>query len=257
MGKADLHIHTIASPDGTATLQAVLESASQLALDVIAITDHDDIGASLEAEGMASRYPLRVIPGAEISTREGHLVALFIRRNIPAGLSLIETLVRIGYMGGLAIAAHPGQPIPNSLPLRSLRKAIAHPYAGRVLHGIEICNANPTHSVFNSYSRKAAERLPLARVASSDAHLASMIGAAITHFEGQTCLDLRRALERRMSRPELVNHESATAVFMRWLQAYVQTRLPSSGLARGFNNTGRPEDIKKPFQTIYPRILPP
>lgn len=43
MGLADLHMCTIFSYDGTATVPAVLERAKQVRLDVIAITNHDEI----------------------------------------------------------------------------------------------------------------------------------------------------------------------------------------------------------------------
>ena len=49
MGLADLHMHTIYSYDGTATIPAVLRRAHEIGLDVIAITDHDEIGGALEA----------------------------------------------------------------------------------------------------------------------------------------------------------------------------------------------------------------
>jgi predicted metal-dependent phosphoesterase TrpH len=49
MGLADLHIHTIYSYDGTASVPAVLARAKQIGLDVIAITDHDEIVGSLKA----------------------------------------------------------------------------------------------------------------------------------------------------------------------------------------------------------------
>ena len=43
MGLADLHMHTIYSYDGTATVPAVLRRAHEIGLDVIAITDHDEV----------------------------------------------------------------------------------------------------------------------------------------------------------------------------------------------------------------------
>ncbi len=89
MGKADLHIHTAYSMDGTTSVREALESALHAGLDVIAITDHDQVRGSLEARAISTEYGIEVITGAEVSTKEGHLVVLFIEENIhpPSSLS--------------------------------------------------------------------------------------------------------------------------------------------------------------------------
>lgn len=221
MGKADLHMHTIHSFDGTATVRAVLKQAADHAkLDVIAVTDHDEVRGSLEARALAAEYGIEVITGAEISAREGHVVALFIEKNIPKGLPLVETLERIGDLGGIAIAAHPNHPVPGSLPLQSLNEAVAHARAGRVLRGIEVFNMNPSHSPFNRLSQEAAARLPLTQIGSSDAHLAGMVGAGITHFEGSNATDLRAAIESGATHPAQINFEAPGRILLRWLRHY-------------------------------------
>jgi predicted metal-dependent phosphoesterase TrpH len=233
MGKADLHIHTTYSFDGTASVAEVLESAARAGLDVIAVTDHNGVQGALEALGLAGEFGLQVIPGIEISTAEGHLLALFIEQAIPARLSLVETLLKIGEQGGMAIAPHPDHPAPSSLPLRAILAALEHPLACRVLQGIEVCNMNPTHSIFNKRSEKAATALSIARIASSDAHLAVMVGAGVTCFEGRTPADLRRAIESRSTLPEQVNREWPLRVFLRWAKLYNQRIKSRPELSRG------------------------
>lgn len=224
MSKADLHIHTTYSTDGTASVREALESAARAGLDVIAITDHDEVRGSLEARAISTEYGVQVIPGTEVSTKEGHLVVLFIERTIPAGMSLIDTLIAVRELGGMAIVPHPDQTVRNSISLRDLRRALEHPQAREALHGIEVCNMNATHSPFNQRSQKAAATLSLAQIASSDAHTASMIGAGITHFEGSTTRDLRRALQRHATQPEQINHEHPLRVFINWLGLYIQRK---------------------------------
>ena len=107
MGLADLHLHTIYSYDGTAPLPAVLTRAKQLGLDVIAITDHDEIAGALKALEIAPLYGVEVIPGVEITTAEGDLLALFIKEKVAAGLSLVETVLKVRELGGVCIAPHP------------------------------------------------------------------------------------------------------------------------------------------------------
>jgi hypothetical protein len=79
---------------------------------------------------------------------------------------------------------------------------------------------NPTHSIFNKRSERAAASLPLARVACSDAHLADMVGAGVTHFDGQMPADLRHAIELRSTLPELVNREWPLRVLLRYARLY-------------------------------------
>jgi predicted metal-dependent phosphoesterase TrpH len=233
MGKADLHIHTTYSFDGTASVREVLRSGAKAGLDVIAITDHDEVCGGPEARQLASESGVQVIPGVEVSTRDGHLVALFIEQPITPKLSLIETLLEVGEQGGIAIAPHPDHPVPNSLPAGTIREALEHPLACNFLRGIEVCNMNPTHSLFNKRSVKAAASLPLARIGSSDAHLADMVGAGVTNFEGLTPADLRRTIELRATRPEQVSHEWRFLVFMRWARLYSQRHKSLPGLAQG------------------------
>ncbi len=97
MGLADLHIHTTYSWDGTCGVADVLAQASiEAELDVIAITDHDSIAGALEAMDLAPDYGLEVVLGCEVSTAEGHLLALFVQEPIPPAKSLLETLADIG-----------------------------------------------------------------------------------------------------------------------------------------------------------------
>ena len=114
MGKADLHIHTTYSMDGTASVREVLESAIRAGLDVIAVTDHNEVCGALEAREACARFGVEIVPGVEVSTRDGHLVALFVDQNIPRNMSIVETLLLISEMGGIAIAPPPQQPVPAS-----------------------------------------------------------------------------------------------------------------------------------------------
>ena len=79
MGLADLHIHSIYSYDGTTSITAALARARQIGLNVIAITDHDEINGSLKALELAPRYGLEVIPGIEVTTAEGGIMQRALR----------------------------------------------------------------------------------------------------------------------------------------------------------------------------------
>jgi predicted metal-dependent phosphoesterase TrpH len=51
-GRADLHIHTLAS-DGVSSVADILAAAEAIGLDVIAITDHERVDAAHAARKMA------------------------------------------------------------------------------------------------------------------------------------------------------------------------------------------------------------
>jgi hypothetical protein len=237
MGKADLHIHTIYSWDGTCSVPAVLKQAShKLHLDVIAITDHDEIAGALEAVNLAPRYGIEVIPGIEISTAEGHLLALFIREMIPAGLPLVDTILRVGKAGGLCIAAHPTARGSSSLSEAAIRGALRNPEAARTLLGIEVYNASIVHRAGNVHARAMARTLPLARTGSSDAHLIWAIGRGLTRFAGRTAGDLRQAIESRSTRVEVGEGIWPAGMILSWVQGYLLRK------AGWIQNNLHPED---------------
>jgi predicted metal-dependent phosphoesterase TrpH len=196
MGLADLHIHTTYSRDGTASVESMVRyAAERTELQVIAITDHDEIQGAREAVELGGRYGIYVIPGSEISTTEGHLLALFLDACVPAGLSLVETVLRVGEQGGLCIAPHPTAPRVRSLSETSLRIALRDPDVRQILVGIEACNAGLIDPQSNGEALRLARRLRKAQVGSSDSHLPWTIGSAATAFAGATPAELRRALE--------------------------------------------------------------
>lgn len=127
MGFADIHIHTIYSHEAATTVRGVLKQASSVGLNVIAITDHDDIRGTFDARELASQYNLEVIPCAEVGTKDGHLLALYIEKNPRRGLPLANTLKLIGDMGGIAVAPHPFNQLPGSLSMDNVVTTLTKP----------------------------------------------------------------------------------------------------------------------------------
>ena len=77
----DLHAHTTAS-DGSYTPTELVRYAKKKGLSAIAITDHDTVAGVEEASIEGRKLGIRVIPGAELSTRmddcDVHMTSLFI-----------------------------------------------------------------------------------------------------------------------------------------------------------------------------------
>lgn len=224
MGLADLHIHTIYSYDGTASVPSVLRRAKEAGLDVIAITDHDEINGALHALELASHYGIHVIPASEITTSEGDLLALFINKKITPGLSLIETILRVRDEGGICIAPHPmaGGFGMKSLSAYSILKALKHPLASETLIGIETYNATAIDRMGNYYAKLFANGLNIAQTGSSDAHVIDTIGFGATEFEGNTPQNLLNSLKNKTTKARKQNEWSAFQIISNWGFRYVE-----------------------------------
>jgi predicted metal-dependent phosphoesterase TrpH len=196
MGLADLHVHTIFSYDGSASVSSVLARARQVGLDVIAVTDHDEIRGSLRAQELAPRYGLEAIPGIEITTAEGDLLALNITKKVPRDLPLIDTVLRVGELEGFCIPPHPmaGGLGMKSLSATSIAAALRQPDAARILLGIETYNATALDRKGNYRASVLAEKFGIPQTGSSDAHVAAAVGLGATEFAGHTASDLFRAI---------------------------------------------------------------
>jgi predicted metal-dependent phosphoesterase TrpH len=200
LGSADLHLHTLAS-DGLVSAQDLVEFVEhETDLDVIAVTDHDEMTAALEAREWAVRhsYRVQVIPGVEVSTRAGHLLALFVEERPPALRGLQATAEWVLERDGLCLAPHPFTRWTHSLNRRTLSAATE---AG-LIAGVEVLNASLAGRGSQPHALRFATAHHLASVGSSDAHMMSMVGLARTRFPGRTPDDLRRAIEHGATQAE-------------------------------------------------------
>ena len=249
MGTADLHIHSVYSHDATTTVRAILKQAADVGLSVIAVTDHDEILGSLEAHELAPKYGIESIPAVEVTTKDGHLVALFVETVPPPRLSLVDTLIHIGKLGGVAFAPHPFNNLPGSLSMEAVVGALTNPRAKGVLKGIETHNMG-TQS-FDSIAQKLSIYLPLAQIASSDAHFYWAIGAGRTEFPGETAQDLRNALDNNTTVPIPYMGEFSTKAILSWVRRVTMRRL---GYASDSPSATQPIHTQKMTKSFIQRI---
>jgi predicted metal-dependent phosphoesterase TrpH len=195
-GRADLHVHTLAS-DGVSSIEEILAFVVEgTQLDVIAIADHERVDAAHAARAIARArdLPVEVVIGEEVSTRGGHLLALFIEDPIPPLRSLRESIGLVHEQGGLAIPAHPLFPYPMCAQAWALRRLLASPDPRVRPDGVEAFNpttfGRPVHRRVVAF----AEEHGLAVVGNSDAHEAASVGVGWTTFPGRTAEDVRAAI---------------------------------------------------------------
>jgi len=217
--RADIHMHTSCS-DGLPSPEALARHLARTDLAVVAVTDHDTIeGALRVAAATAGRPGPEVVIGEEVSSAGGHILALYIERRIPPGMSPLATIDAIHDQGGLAIAAH-----PLSFPSTAGRRfflgvgtlAWTLPF-----DGVELVNGTPLAEVGNRKARlkhQLAGRAPAA-TGGSDAHVAAAVGHVHTVFRGTTAADLRMAIETSQTRPGVDHraHLLNTPAHVGWL----------------------------------------
>lgn len=171
--KIDLHVHTFHSYDSLITPKELVTYARKRGLDGVAITDHDRLDS---AQKIAKEEDFFIIPGMEITSLNGHIVALNVKEPVPRDLGVGETVDRIHDAGGLAVACHPITLFKGSLGKQ----------ADSRFDAIEVINASAipfNHSV--KQARRLASNLGVPQVAGTDAHYAPEIGYAYTLVDAE------------------------------------------------------------------------
>ncbi|MFC6874713.1 PHP domain-containing protein [Halobellus marinus] len=172
--RIDPHVHSDASYDGTDPVELLLEQAAEIGLDAVVVTDHDVIHESVRAAELAPQYGLVGIPGVEVSTADGHLLALGIEEMPPRRASMAETAAWVRERGGTSIVPHPFQRSRHGVRKRRLQ--------GVEPDAIEVYNSWAFTGWKNRRARRYAEAYGYPGVAGSDAHKVGYVGRAYTEI---------------------------------------------------------------------------
>ena len=255
LGRADLHIHTLASDGVSARSPRSWRPRTGTGLDVIAITDHERIDAAHRRtrHGRDRGMHMEVIVGEEVSTRGGHVLGLFIDERIRPWGSL-----RVGDCPD----PRPGGPRdrgPSARALsatcasgRSIRSLLADRRAGASRRRSRRSTQRPPARAGARKRLRSWPRSESRRSASSDAHRAEDVGQAFTTFEGSTAADLRRAIESRTTAWEGSKYTWPTqvATFRRQLGKYAAGVRDNVGGKVRRDGTGR--DLGYPGGRLRP-----
>ncbi|WP_435095965.1 CehA/McbA family metallohydrolase [Halarchaeum sp. P4] len=179
--RLDPHVHSDASYDGHEPVELILEHAADIGLDGVVITDHDEISASLRAARLAPDYGLVGVPGVEVSTQHGHLLAIGVTECPDPGMGYRETARTIRELGGVAVAAHPFQRSRHGVKRRHL--VPDEPEADHPVDAVEVYNSMLFTGYRNRRARRFARSRGLPAIGSSDAHYLMNVGRAYTEIE--------------------------------------------------------------------------
>lgn len=220
--RLDLHVHTVHSPDSRLSLDEIAARLSFVGLKGFALTDHNSVAAHAELPGLRKRYPgLLVIPGVEVSTREGHLLVFGVSEAPPPRRPLDETLRWAGSRGGVTALAHPLRPW-HGVGRRAAESA--------PVDAIETVNGH-TSAVANAKAELVAARRHLGSIGGSDVHEIADLGRAFTEFSSEldTVDALLDALRQRRT--------AGKGVSLRWRgRLRWSFRTATLRIARGFRS---------------------
>ena len=195
--KIDLHVHTDYSVDSTIKPEELALYARKRGLDGVAVTDHDRLDSALK---IRDEIDFLILPGIEISSLDGHVVGLNVKKTVPKGLTADETVERIHDSGGIAIACHPSSLFKGSGggSRGSLGESVNSKF-----DAVEVINSSAIPFRYSvEHNEKLASRLKIARVAGSDAHYAPEIGFAYTVIDAKPNQDdIVSAIEKCRCQP--------------------------------------------------------
>jgi predicted metal-dependent phosphoesterase TrpH len=177
--KAELHCHSKSNRlsyfpwfyDSVQTVEEIIAKSVEMNIRILSITDHDSLGGYWKAKEFIEKYNINIIlvPGCEITTKNGHILAFGILKEIKRKLTPEETISQIHSQGGLAIAAHPFGPMGLGKMVNKLE-----------IDGLEFGSLMTKR--WNNKTVKTADNLGINLIAGSDAHMIRNIGDGMTLF---------------------------------------------------------------------------
>ncbi|UCH31640.1 MAG: PHP domain-containing protein [Candidatus Bathyarchaeota archaeon] len=175
MIRVDLHLHTIFSGDSSLTPKFLVNQLhAHPFIKGVAITDHNTLEGYFQTRKLASAYEdLLILPGLEISTREGDLIILGVDEKPRVPIELSSAIEFAKANKGLVVIPH---------PYRSL--GIGKTAMTTKADAIEVLNPTATPNE-NMLARNLAKAISLPGIAGTDAHDPKEMWTVYTEVEAQ------------------------------------------------------------------------
>jgi len=169
--KIDMHVHSTYSGDSNGKPEEIIKKAEKVGLDGLAFMDHNTLEGYRSIKDIET--DLIIVPGIEVSTGEGHVMAIGIQEEIGKTPSIAGAIDLIEEQGAIAAAPH---------PYRYWSGMTEENLFNNRWTAIEGLNGRSWHSK-NVKARKAAEKMSLPMIAGSDCHRLKTVGKAYAIFE--------------------------------------------------------------------------
>lgn len=177
--RAELHCHSTSNRlsyfpwfyDAVQSVEEIIAQCLKLNIKILSITEHDSLNGFKKAKEFVDKFNLDmiIVPGMEISTIKGHMLAYGINEEIYKKQTPEETIKQIHQQGGIAIAAHTFGPMGLGNLVENLE-----------IDGLEIGSLLTKR--WNTKTARIADKLGISLIAGSDAHMVEDIGLGMTLF---------------------------------------------------------------------------
>ena len=210
--RVEFHCHTVYSKDSLTKPRDLVDSARQIGLDRLIVTDHNSMGGAFACKEID---PELVILGEEIMTTRGELLASFMTEEIPHSLSPMEAIQRLREQGAFISVSHPMDP-HRGWKKEDLLEIIPH------VDAIETFNSRCMSAIYNEAALAFAKEHDIPGTVGSDAHVTRELGRAILELPAFNNGDELRAVIRdgrpvvKLSSPA-IHFTSRYAVFKKKL----------------------------------------
>jgi len=169
--RVELHCHSVYSKDSLTRLERLPGICRARGIDRLVLTDHNTAQGALEA---ARRYPDLVIPGEEVMTTQGELLAWYVTEDVPPGLAPEEAIRRLREQGAVIGVSHPFDRYRSGAwQLENLLRIV------ELVDAIEVFNARCIHMEDNDRALAFAQKHDVLMTAGSDAHIRREYGRAV------------------------------------------------------------------------------
>lgn len=191
MKKVIFHVHTKYSKDSILTFPFLLIMCKLKKIDAIAITDHNTISGAIKYKPLLLKHHIDVIVSEEISTKEGEIIGLYLKKRVEPNLSVEETVQEIKKQDGLIYIPHP-------YDLKRQKSVISSNALKRIKNDvdfIECHNGRNAEEIYSKIQNEIAEKLNLRKIIGSDAHTFYELGRNYCLVDSYNKKDLVKTIE--------------------------------------------------------------
>jgi predicted metal-dependent phosphoesterase TrpH len=183
----DLHLHSEASDDSRAPIEAYLKilqrKRDERPLDGIVLTEHRQFDPTRDYRALEDRYGLLILTAAEVETDYGHVLVYGVNEDILARFDFADVrlpaqmlLDEVDRLGGVALPCHPGRPNVGLCHHYETKGALERVVAVEALNG-------GSKKGEDDRVRALIDAHGYAAFGGSDAHLVSFVGLCATELE--------------------------------------------------------------------------